>query len=337
MNPKNILSVAFVALLLVQIVSAASDCPAARSDFSPYNKVILSSFKDGKWMTTGYKFVNEPFKVTVTRVDSGSEEPLSGRSVKIYYQGTDGTQNVLEASGKTDSKGEYEFTPTKVGKYKIEAGGRAPVLTVYELLDDPSDFGAVCGNGICEDTQLETPDNCPEDCTICGDAVCEGLEDKDSCPDDCVICGDGYCDPEEYSPTDCSCVVDCIVCGDGICDTAHEEECPEDCGDDESLSAAIPYEEYWWVGVIVVVLIVLFFSKDRILDYLDSRKGQRGESSETPKRKKKKDVFGDDENLQEIIQELMDTGVSDRRIKVKLKEFGLDEKESDKLIAKARK
>jgi hypothetical protein len=327
MDPKSLALLVIVVTLLLPAASATSACPANQADFGPYNRVEI--------LPKGYKLINEPFTVKAVRVDGKEESPLTSRSVKIYYY-VGGTQKTLVASGTTNSKGEYTYTPTELGKYMVESSGRAPTFEVMKVYT-ASDMGAVCGNGICESGKLETRENCPVDCTICGDALCEGLEDKENCPDDCIICGDGWCDPEEYSPTACSCVEDCIICGDGICDTAHLEDCPADCGEQVQAAAHEDFlKTYWWLILIVAAAAVLVYFREAISDRMPRRGGGEGGRA-APSRKKKKVRVDDDDNLKEIINDLLDTGISDKRIKGKLGEFGLDEDEADALIEKAKR
>ena len=124
------------------------------------------------------------------------------------------------------------------------------------------DGQAICGNFKCESG--ETIDNCPVDCS-CGNGVCENRvayckpfigkgaavvcyirETIDSCLQDCSVCGDGLCDrfeTQESCCTDCSCaeglecrenlceaVVTPAECGDGACEPPETfETCCSDC------------------------------------------------------------------------------------------------------------
>ncbi len=326
-----------LSLFVLPLAQATSTCPANDPHIGPYNRVEI--------LPKGYKLVNEEFTVKAVRIDERVEKPLSGRSVKIFYYTTD-TREELVASGSTNSRGEYKYTPTKLGRYKVECASKAPTFEVKRLLDDPTDFGAVCGNGICEDDKMEDAENCPADCSVCGNAVCEPGENKESCPDDCVICGDGVCDDPEIGATQCYCAVDCIVCGDGICRDEYGEECPEDCGGaaeaEEGADQGL-LEAYWWVfaigGVVGVSLVI---------GHLRGWPGggeDEGDEAGKKKQKKKKQKSGkkavvaekDDEDVREIIQELMENGMSEKRIKGKLKEFGLEGKEAEELVKEAKK
>ena len=63
--------------------------------------------------------------------------------------------------------------------------------------------GTVCGNGDCESG--ETAQNCPRDCSTCGNGVCESSkgETAQTCPDDCSeICYDGI-DNDDNGYIDC--------------------------------------------------------------------------------------------------------------------------------------
>lgn len=107
-----------------------------------------------------------------------------------------------------------------------------------------------CGDGYCENSEVENWFNCGSDCplkplgapcdsdedctenlnctrrlcmsneSVCGDGVCNDRYSE--CPEDC--CGNGFCRSREECPEDCG------VCGDGEC--THEEDsnnCEEDC------------------------------------------------------------------------------------------------------------
>jgi len=325
MNPRIACLIALI-LLLLPLAQATSNCPANDPHIGPYNRVEI--------LPKGYKLVDVEFSVKAVRVDGRDESPLSSRPVKVYYYTTD-TRKTLIESGTTNRQGEYSYTPTQLGKYMVECAGKAPRFEVKRLLDDPTDFGAVCGNGICESGKMEDNENCPADCTVCGNAICERDEDKENCPDDCIICGDDVCDPPEYTPDSCSCVEDCIICGDGVCDLAHDEVCPKDCGGEEEPPEPGGLESYWWVIIIVIIAVSFLFGKRR--GEGEDPKAKKKGKVEKKANKKKKGQAEDDEEVEEIIQDLMDNGVSDKRIKGKLKEFGLDAKEAEKLVEKAKK
>lgn len=113
-----------------------------------------------------------------------------------------------------------------------------------------------CGNGVCENgencvrdnccdgktTDLTTINNCgkcgnscegdklcyKQECSDCGNGVCESYENGKKCPLDCYSCGDGKCDSKETFTT---CPLDCesmFVCGDDVCE--ERENCCLDCG-----------------------------------------------------------------------------------------------------------
>ncbi len=331
MNPRMAYLVV-IGLVLLPLAQATSRCPANDPHVGPYNRVEI--------LPKGYKLVDVEFTVKAVRVDGREETPLSGRPVRIYRY--EGARKVLIDSGITNSLGEYKYTPTKLGRYMVECAGKAPTFEVKRLLDDPTDFGAVCGNGICESDKMENNENCPDDCAICGNAICEQGEDKENCPDDCIICGDGICDPPEYSPEACSCREDCIICGDGRCDLAHNEVCPEDCGgDEEEMPKQGLLETYWWV-IGVIVIIIISFLIGRLRGEREGKSGGKEDKktaggSRSSKARGREKNLEDDREIEEIIQELMDNGFSDKRIRGKLVEFGLDAKEADRLIKKAKK
>jgi hypothetical protein len=56
-------------------------------------------------------------------------------------------------------------------------------------------------------------------CINCGNGTCDAFEDIYSCTEDCSVCGDNLCDEVEASTTECS--KDCVYCVDpteGFCD-----------------------------------------------------------------------------------------------------------------------
>ncbi|MBN2518414.1 MAG: hypothetical protein JXB14_06200 [Candidatus Altiarchaeota archaeon] len=105
-----------------------------------------------------------------------------------------------------------------------------------------------CGDGICDKKQ-ESITTCPEDCSGCGNGVCDNGEGCNTCPQDCGICsycGDGSCD-KPWGETCESCAKDCgecptplakpkasegATCGDQRCEPDKgetKENCPADC------------------------------------------------------------------------------------------------------------
>ncbi len=306
-------------LIALGIASTSAGCPYGKTHLTgPYTKVNILN-KDG--VMQGYKLVDEPFIVKVIRRNEDkSETPLQNREVKIYT-GREGDGNmVLVASGTTDANGEYKYTPSKVGWYTIKCEGKELELEIKKLYNSPTDFGAVCGNGICESDKMENYENCPEDCSVCGDGRCEGNENKGNCPEDCVICGDGVCDEGEYWPGGCSCPEDCIICGDGICDTAHGENasgCPEDCKGEEKGRDTL--------GGIIYVLIGAGAGAGGIAYYIARGKKRESEGE------------GEESGVEEIISELLDTGVPESRIRKKLLEYGVEDERAREMIEKAKK
>lgn len=322
---------ALAAVLIAPLAFATSSCPASQAYFGPYNKVTI--------LPAGYKLVNQTFTVKVTRVDSGTEKPVSSNSISIYLM--NGTKKTFLVGGATNTKGEYEYKPTKLGKYLVEAAGKAVTFDVFMKYDSPSDFGAVCGDGVCDKDRLENKTNCLADCAVCGDTVCDApWEDKQGCPDDCEICGDGVCDESEVSATKMYCAQDCMVCGDGKCRAEYGEVCPKDCGGGEAPAVVRGkdiLQEYWWaIGSAVIIVLLVVFKKEGF-----SIKRERGEGDgEKPKKgKDKKPAKKKDreEEIEEIIKELIDAGISDGRIISKLGEFGISESQAEKMIARARR
>lgn len=138
------------------------------------------------------------------------------------------------------------------------------ILATDETCDSCAEDCGSCDAGTCGDGDCGSGEyalNCPQDCTICGDAYCTGAETCDSCAGDCgpcvdYFCGDGLCNNNEmlYScPQDCnppSCIFD-DNCGPGywcegaelICvTTSPQVDCVYDagglCGPGECLSSA---------------------------------------------------------------------------------------------------
>ena len=117
--------------------------------------------------------------------------------------------------------------------------------TIYCTLDVSGCWTPLCNeNGLCEPSNGETAQNCPQDCISgsCGNGELDGDEECDpgaetaECDVDCTfaICGDGYlntaadeeCDPGAETA---ECDVDCTfaICGDGYLNTAADEECDD--------------------------------------------------------------------------------------------------------------
>ena len=101
----------------------------------------------------------------------------------------------------------------------------------------------VCGDAICNG--VENCSTCADDCgecppePVCGDAVCNGLENCSSCALDCgacppePFCGDDVCNGVENCST---CAIDCgecppePFCGDAICNGLENcSSCVDDC------------------------------------------------------------------------------------------------------------
>ncbi len=358
MDPRIVIALALAGLLIMPATSATSDCPYNQAHIGPYNRVEILNDKGD---ASGYKLVNKTFTVKAVRVDTDkTEKPIVSTTVNIYFCENNICQGLTKkrmAGGSTNTQGEYEYKPPKLGRYMIECAGKAPMIDVKMLLDQPSDFGAVCGNGICESDKMETFKNCAEDCSVCPNGVCEPGEDRENCPDDCIICGDGFCDAPEYWPGGCTCAEDCIICGDGICDTGHNEtssSCEKDCGK-KAESGGFKLEGtnlmiVAGVGAAAAAGAVFFLWRRRGEGAPKKKKSKVSYDDEEPVGKVSKferawvnpkvaktKAVSEDEDIEVIIEELMDAGVSDKRIASKLEEYGLDEDEADKIIEKARK
>jgi len=348
MDPKSLAALALLASIVTPLVVATSYCPANAPNIGPYNRVTILN---DQRQEAGYKLVNKTFYVKGVRVNTDkTESPLNGYSVNIYFCKTAecmGSNKQHLISGTLDRNGEYPYKPMLLGKYKIECANKGIFLETKMLLNQPSQFGAVCGDGKCEADKLETVTNCPEDCAVCGDAKCEGLENKENCPDDCVICGDDVCDDLEVGAAEIYCAADCLKCGDGMCRAEYGEVCPEDCISQREEPEKDIVTSYWWVGAIIgggaaaLIIFLTWRNRRRIAEEEEEGYGTKPGKSynrvwETPFPKKKKSVE-DDEDVKDIVKELMDSGVSEKRIAEKMEDFGLDEDEAAKVIKKAKK
>ncbi|MBM4397749.1 MAG: hypothetical protein FJ087_18930 [Deltaproteobacteria bacterium] len=136
----------------------------------------------------------------------------------------------------SDSQGDDVVAPPFVDS---SVGGD---FTDAALIDSPWDGGedppdnlvTHCPNGTCEPGMGESAANCPADCCMCGDGVCDSAacgETFETCCADCSGCGNGECAPCE---TPATCPEDCCgSCGDGKCigfACKEPEWCPKDCG-----------------------------------------------------------------------------------------------------------
>jgi len=342
-------------IVLVSVIAepawASSACPANQPTYGPYRKVEI---------TPKYKYVGQEVSIRIVRVDNKVETPLR-TSVTLEYKG-DGIK-VLKTFGpySTNSNGIVKFTPDQPGKYTVKTGSTNP--TSFEVRETSSvqvTEDTTCGNEECE--AGESPENCPEDCVYCGDGFCEGNEDKVSCPEDCMVCGDGVCDDAEIGATQCFCAVDCLVCGDGICRDEYGEHCPADCPHQavkkaEGTDLVKLLEENWWIIVVVAVALAVFVKRRPIIWKIRSLKSRKkkGKSKytakpsepivvgeEAPKAKVvvkplTPEVPIEDEEIEDLIAELLDTGVSEKQVKKKLKQFGLEDDEIKELIGKGKK
>lgn len=98
---------------------------------------------------------------------------------------------------------------------------------------------AICGDGVCEGTEVGA---CQADCgaaAACGDGACNGSETTATCPADCSTggggCGDGTCTAPETAQ---NCPGDCTTggggtaqCGNLVCEAGETAaSCASDCG-----------------------------------------------------------------------------------------------------------
>lgn len=111
-------------------------------------------------------------------------------------------------------------------------------------------YKPVCGNGVCEQAETNQPgftsgwdpsfpqyQTCVEDCSDCGDGVCELGEGVQTCASDCPVpvCGNKVVETGE-TVQNCGDVKS--FCGDGYCNQfpkgdqtkENSTNCPQDCG-----------------------------------------------------------------------------------------------------------
>ncbi|MBN2518112.1 MAG: hypothetical protein JXB14_04660 [Candidatus Altiarchaeota archaeon] len=312
-------------LILAQPAASKSNCPANQVTFGPYYKVTISP---------RYPIIHELVTVKLVRVEDGVPSPVR-REVKILF----GKETV--ASGRTDAKGEFSFIPDKIGKYTIETS-KIVSIQVY-MRYETTEQGATCGDQKCEDDKGETEENCPADCTECGNGICEFAENKNNCPDDCIICGDGVCDDAEIGADLCYCYADCMVCGDGICRRGgdYSEDCPEDCGGgtkvDEGVDLLSPVIENWWVLAAIAVIALFVKFRKRLFKRARGKKSSgwvKEGCSEHLLGKEEDEVGGD---IEDILMDLMDQGMSEGRIKKQLQEFGVEKGEAEEMMRRAKR
>ena len=148
-------------------------------------------------------------------------------------------------------------------------GGSSNSLSVTEDFTTPAQCVApnVCGNGICESTNAEDCNTCPQDCisgstsgATCGNGICEAGNGEDclSCPADCngvqggkpanryccgdgdgtnpVSCSDSRCTASGNTCTDIPVSGGSYCCGDNVCE--GDETCGN-CATDCNLGAEL--------------------------------------------------------------------------------------------------
>jgi hypothetical protein len=104
----------------------------------------------------------------------------------------------------------------------------------------PIAVGFVVAFAGCEQDEIVCPGEVlPEEC---GDGHC-GWFEWSECPDDCVVCGDRICDPSE---THESCSRDCFECSDGKCGDGERGWCISDChtcSNQETYASMVPCDD----------------------------------------------------------------------------------------------
>ncbi len=105
--------------------------------------------------------------------------------------------------------------------------GECDTASGENAINCPDDCGGLCGDGYCNVRERRSG-SCPQDC--CGDTICSDVESLEECPEDCARCGDGVCNLDE-TRNNCA---DCVECGDDYCDERWGEDaesCAVDCGE----------------------------------------------------------------------------------------------------------
>jgi hypothetical protein len=326
MEKTVILALMTLVLVLAQPVAGKSNCPANQVTFGPYYKVTVSP---------RYPIIHEPVTVELVRVEEGVSSPVR-REIKILF----GRETV--ASGRTDANGEFTFTPDKIGKYTIETS-KIVSIQVY-MRYETTEQGTTCGDQKCEGDKGETKENCPADCTECGNAICEFAENKDNCPDDCIICGDGECDDAEIGADLCYCDADCMICGDGVCRRGgnYSETCPEDCegetkGRDGIDLLKLIFDNWWILATVLLISLFIVFRKRLFKRAKKKKKSEWVRESKTDYPLSKEEGEEVEDDIDEVLMNLMDQGMPEKRIRKKLQEFGVEDGEAEDLIKRAKR
>jgi hypothetical protein len=200
--------IAILAIFAFMVIASAGNCPYTSAKSTPHCRLDITPLE---------RLYGQPITLKVSYGETVFE-PVEDASLRIEFYDEAGNKTLRML--KTDKDGIAVFTPEVVNYHlmRLVRGGvcQTPInLLVY--------VNTTCGDGICADWENRL--NCPEDCAICGDGICDINEDL-SCPD-CAVCGDGICSAGE---TRSNCLIDCVVCGDGICDYLEDYGlCPDDC------------------------------------------------------------------------------------------------------------
>lgn len=350
---------AIVAIL--QLTLASAGCPYDVRPTGEYKRLEV-------WPRD--KYVGEEWTIRTVEVSYGVESPVSSKVTIRYHEGTSRT---TVATTNTDSRGEAHYTPQKAGQYSVTVSSNSAFFTVYprqgsgeagpspECGDGncnsdeseetcPQDC-AYCGDGRC--SAGETRDSCGLDCVYCGNHFCDNNEDDDSCPQDCNTCGDGLCSGWE---TELNCPQDCTNCGNGFCEAGEtpqncQNDCGGKCGDgvcsngetQSSCSAdckkgggnGFNLVDYWiYIVPIAIVVIVVIVLKQGIIKIKPRGKG-KGKRSRSFGFVKEDEAQRDLGDIEGIIKELLDSGVSEDRIREKLENLGVAKSQIDKMIKDA--
>jgi|GEM_PF-1429653 len=376
MDMKGYACIAAMLLVLTLLpapASATSDCPASASTIGAYRKLIM----EPRFKLVNEPFTIEVVKVekvnNVEQITSVATtvtiELMDGLKVVEDWRFTKSRNSIVTFIPETAGKYRIKTTVTNPATITVYARYIEPGEAGTSCGNEECESGetpdncpedcVICGDGFCEGD--EDKGSCPEDCMICGDGICDDSEigaTECYCEIDCIVCGDGIC-RESYGETDCP--ADC------------PHQAVETGGDGLDLLA----EYWWLIAIIAVAAVLVLMrgrlpslygpvlaklkrkgkkkyakstaksGKGWIKEERSEAKAKQTEAAkeeekeeteeEAKKLKEREEAAIDDEEIEEIISELLDTGVSERQIKRKLKDFGLEGDEIDDLLEKAKR
>ncbi len=236
----------YLALVLLLMLGGASavDCPFC------HGKVVETCNVD---IIPDEPIYGQVMKISVTRGMLRDFQPQVDEEVGIHYYNT--SDHVRKVNVTTNEKGIAEYIPNKVGHHLVKACGKTILVYVNTTCGDGLCYGyenrsnchqdcTECGDWICD--PHEGPE-CP-DCAECGDGLCTANEDRVSCPQDCHECGNGICEPRENRG---SCPLDCDSgIAEGYCDGEYDDICDPDCDAESDLDCKILEHSQAFAGTI---------------------------------------------------------------------------------------